>query len=374
MTTTMQYDPLLAAFLQAAVPVVQADAATGRFVGVNRALCDLVGRSASELSSLSYVDVTHPEDVGTLRAAVQACLADASDRWSVVQRIVRPDGSLRWGRVTGHVFRKDGRPFRAIGIVEDITPATLERDRLLRETRESSRLKDEFLSTLSHELRTPLNAILGWSQILLGTVDDSVRRRGLEAIARNAAAQARIVEDILDVSHFVGGRLALHRRVVELAPVVRAAVEAARPAAAGKGLALHTDFRGSVRVNGDARRLQQVFSNLLSNAVKFTPGGRIRLTFDATGDAATVTVEDTGVGIDPVFLPRVFDRFSQADGSLARPHGGLGLGLAIVRHLVELHGGTIAAESPGLGLGARFTVSLPAAPSSGARPVPHAAA
>jgi PAS domain S-box-containing protein len=375
LTTTMHHDSSLAAFLQVAVPMLQADAATGRFLLVNRALCDLVGRSPDELTSLSYVDVTHPEDLGAVRSAFEACVANASDRLSVEQRIVRPDGSWRWARVTGHVVRKDGQPYRAIGIVEDITRDALERDRLRQKASEAARQQEEFLATLSHELRTPLNVILGWSQLLLEPVDARVMRRGIEAIARNAAGYARLIETVLDVSHVVSGRLELERQSVELAPLAQAALEAVRPAAATKGLALQAEYRADASIIGDPRRLHQVFWNLLSNAVKFTLAGSVRLVVDTDQAAVRVSVEDTGVGIDPDFLPRVFERFSQADGSTTRSFGGLGLGLSLTRYLVEMHGGTVTAESAGLGHGARFTVSFPAA-TLGTIPcrLPHAAA
>jgi signal transduction histidine kinase len=225
-----------------------------------------------------------------------------------------------------------------------------------------SRLKDDFLGTLSHELRTPLNAILGWTQVLRRSSDASVSSAaGLEAIDRNARVLSHLVDDMLDVSRLVSGGVRLALAPVDLAPVLRAAVEASRGAADARGVALECDIQEPLpNVAGDAARLQQVAWNLLSNAVKFTPGGgRVALRADVRDGQVRVVVDDTGRGIAPEFLPEVFDRFSQADSSASRLHGGLGLGLAIVRHVVELHGGTVGVESEGIGRGARFTVRLP---------------
>jgi len=237
--------------------------------------------------------------------------------------------------------------------------AEAQRERLYQEACAANRAKDEFLATLSHELRTPLNAIVGWAQLLLGTDDPHTRQRGLEAIARNAAAQTRLIEDILDVSRMVAGRLSLDLSAVDLSPVVQAAVEAVRPTAEGKGLSLTVRYKAHPRVMADPLRLQQVFWNLLTNAVKFTQSGAVQVVVDEEGDQARVDVLDTGIGIGLEFLPHVFDSFAQADGSSTRAYGGLGLGLAIVWHLVEAHGGTVSATSAGLGQGSVFTVRLP---------------
>ena len=245
---------------------------------------------------------------------------------------------------------------------------------LYAEEREANRLKDEFLATLSHELRTPLNAILGWTQLLRaggGGEGDVVH--GLEVIERNVKAQTRLIEDLLDVSRITTGKLRLNIRPTPLALVVRGAIDSVRPAAEAKGIALDFHISDDVgEINGDPDRLQQVVWNLLTNAAKFTPsGGRVRVDADRASDRVWVRVSDTGKGINPAFLPYVFDRFRQADSSTTRSHGGLGLGLTIVRHLVELHGGAVSAESLGEGQGASFTVELPA---SGAVPVQPAPA
>jgi signal transduction histidine kinase/CheY-like chemotaxis protein len=237
---------------------------------------------------------------------------------------------------------------------------------LFAEERETNRIKDEFLSTLSHELRTPLNAILGWTQLLrAGPLDEEVGH-AMEVIERNARAQAKLVEDLLDVSRVTTGKLRVNLRPLNLAGVVGAAVDAVRPTAEERQLAI--DFAVLAEddlVAGDADRLQQVVWNLLSNAVKFTPaGGRIEVRLDRTPQGLRLRVCDTGRGISPQFLPYVFDRFRQADSSSTRTHGGLGIGLTIVRHIVELHGGTVSAESGGEGQGATFIVTLPAATRS----------
>jgi signal transduction histidine kinase len=245
--------------------------------------------------------------------------------------------------------------------------AMLARERAARaEAEAANRTKDEFLATVSHELRTPLNAIVGWLHLLrTGGLDAATTDRALATIERNVWAQAQIVDDILDVSRIIRGSLALHVGPVDLAGLLERAVESLRPAIQAKGL----DVQSAVEpeacyVHGDPDRLQQVAWNLLSNAIKFTPpAGKVEVRLERLDDTVRLTITDTGQGITPEFLPHVFERFRQADSSKARLHGGLGLGLAIVRHLVELHGGTVTAESAGHGQGARFTVTLPAVPA-----------
>ena len=231
------------------------------------------------------------------------------------------------------------------------------------EAEAANRAKDEFLATLSHELRTPLNAILGWVRMLRdGTMDREHIGKALEVIDRNALLQVRLVDDILDVSRIITGGLKLDVRPVDLIAVITAALDAIRPAADAKEIAIQTDLSASARqVDGDPQRLQQVVWNLLTNAVKFTEaGGRVDIRLsEMTAARVRIVVADTGAGIDPAFLPHAFERFTQADGTVNRVHGGLGLGLAIVRHLVELHGGMVRVESPGLGHGATFTIELP---------------
>ncbi|HEX8335610.1 MAG TPA: ATP-binding protein, partial [Pyrinomonadaceae bacterium] len=263
------------------------------------------------------------------------------------------------------------REVREADVRRERRAAQAERDRLLaseqearREAEAASRLKDEFLATVSHELRTPLTAIVGWvSMLRSGRMGEAEVAQALKVIERNARLQAHLVEELLDVSRVIAGQFRLDVRPVALAPVVGAAVDSMRPAAGAKRIRVETTLDPSAGpVSGDAARLQQVVWNLLSNAIKFTPeGGRVEVRLGRDGSHAEVSVSDNGPGITPEFLPFVFDRFRQADMSYTRAHGGLGLGLGIARHLVELHGGTIEAASGGEGRGATFTVRLPMA-------------
>jgi PAS domain S-box-containing protein len=256
--------------------------------------------------------------------------------------------------------------------ITDARRSLLEREQLLEseraarnEAERANRIKDEFLATLSHELRTPLNAIVGWSQILrAGTASPEDLAEGLDTIERNARAQAQIIEDLLDMSRIISGKLRLTVQPLHLPDVIKAAIDTIRPAADAKSLRVTSVLDPAAGpVSGDPNRLQQVLWNLLSNAVKFTPkGGRVQVVLQRINSHVEITVSDSGAGINPEFLPHVFDRFRQADASITRTHGGLGLGLAIVKNLVELHGGTITATSPGLAKGAAFTVSLPLTP------------
>jgi signal transduction histidine kinase len=239
----------------------------------------------------------------------------------------------------------------------------LSSERAAREQAEqASRLKDEFLAIISHELRTPLHAIFGWAHI--GSeprADDAIRQRALDVIQRNARLQLRVVDDLLDISRIVSGKMKISTDVVDLVGVVTATADSVRPLALAKPLQFDVvPAVDRIDVRGDAGRLQQIIWNLLSNAIKFTPaGGRVVLGLTADDLVARIVVTDTGQGIAPEFLPLVFDRFRQADASTTRRQGGLGLGLSVVRHLVEAHGGTVTVESAGTGRGATFTVSVP---------------
>jgi PAS domain S-box-containing protein len=270
-----------------------------------------------------------------------------------------------------------GRIVGASKIARDITGRRrleAERDRLLaaaqaaREVAEASnRMKDQFLAIVSHELRTPLNSILGWARLLqAGGLDEAERQRALDVIIRNTATQTQLVEDLLDLSRVVTGRMRLRFEPCELTALVADAVDAVRPAADAKGIALVTvpaTDSGTIQCAPD--RLRQVVWNLAMNAIKFTPpGGRVEVAVTRTEKTADIVVADNGVGISPEILPHVFEQFRQEDSSSTRAHGGLGLGLALVKHLVELHGGQVRAESPGKGKGATFTVSIPLAPAT----------
>ena len=259
-----------------------------------------------------------------------------------------------------------------ITIVEDVSErvnterelrAQIATSEAARKTAEAaSRVKDEFLATLSHEIRTPLNAVLGWTRILKSrTLDEQTLTRAIDVIDRNASAQLTLVSDLLDMSRIATGKLRMDVTTLDLEPVTLSAVDVIRPAADAKGVKIVTDLARVPPVSGDADRLSQVIWNLISNAVKFTdPGGTVTVALNAEGGQVWLVVTDTGQGIDPAFLPHVFERFRQADSSSSRRHGGLGLGLALVRELVELHGGTVHVASPGLGQGTTFTVVLPA--------------
>jgi PAS domain S-box-containing protein len=248
---------------------------------------------------------------------------------------------------------------------EEERESLLDSERAARsEAERASQLKDEFLATLSHELRTPLNAILGWSQLLTMNPGAEELREGLDAIQRNARAQTQLIEDLLDMSRIISGKVRLDIQSTELIEVIDAAFEAVRLSAEAKGIRLRKilDF-AACPVLGDPTRLQQIVWNLLSNAIKFTPkGGSVDVVLERVNSHLEITVHDSGVGIKPEFLPSVFERFRQADASTTRSYSGLGLGLSIVKHLVELHGGTVRAKSPGEGQGATFIVSLPVAP------------
>ena len=246
---------------------------------------------------------------------------------------------------------------------EEVRGQLLQREQRARaEAEAANRIKDEFLATLSHELRTPLTSLLGWACLLRESpADQTLRAKGIQAIERNAKIQVRLIDDLLDVSRIISGKLNLQVRPLEVSSSIEAAIAVVRPAANAKAIQLVYKKDPSIgAISGDAARLQQVVWNLISNAVKFTPqGGYIEVRVELVGSDVRITVADTGQGITAEFLPQVFDRFRQADSSTTRNYGGLGLGLAIVRHLVELHGGTVHAESPGKGLGATFSASFP---------------
>ncbi|HSS22319.1 MAG TPA: ATP-binding protein [Pyrinomonadaceae bacterium] len=256
-------------------------------------------------------------------------------------------------------------------IVEERLRLALVGEQMARaEAETANRMKDEFLATVSHEIRTPLNAIIGWSHLLRsGRLDEATAARAIETIDRNAKSQAQLIEDILDASRMITGNLRLNNEVVDIASVINAAIDSVQLAIDSKQLHLEVTLDPTARHTlGDASRLQQVVWNLLSNAIKFTPsGGRIQVNVKREAGNLQLSVSDNGAGISPEFLPFIFERFRQADGTTTRQHGGLGLGLAIVRHLVELHGGTIEADSAGAEKGARFTVTLPLAPKKTTR-------
>ncbi len=315
----------------------------------------------------AFLDAVHPDDRPDVDEAYSRSLRDGRDSYDIEHRVVRrSDGAVRMVHERcEHVRDASGRIVRSFGMVQDVTDSR-EAEEALRERTarlaQADRIKDEFLATLSHELRTPLSTILVWAHLLVHTeLDEASRRRAQEVILSSASAQKEIIDEVLDVSRIISGKMALNVGEVALEVVLSAALEVVRPAASAKRLRLEVHAEPNLLVLGDAARLQQVLWNLLANAVKFSEeGGAVHVDASRDGSSVRVAVADTGIGILPEFMPHVFDRFAQQDASPGRQYGGLGLGLAIARHLVELHGGTIEADSPGQGQGATFTVLLPA--------------
>ena len=349
------------------------DTATQRIDFVSSHVEKMLGYSREEWLSTPnfWLTIVHPDDKE--RAAQEAAAIFASGKGGAMRfRWLHKDGREVWVESHSVVVCDDAGPAGMRGVTMDITAAVQaesERADLLRresqareEAEQASRLKEEFLATVSHELRTPLNAVVGWSRLARnGHLDKEGTAHALEVIERNAFAQRQIIEDLLDVSRIITGKLRINTQRVDLLLVIHAAIDAVRPAAEAKEMELRTHFDApDAIVRGDVERLQQILWNLLANAVKFTPQrGSIDVYLKRRDSLAEITIEDSGPGIPAEFLPRIFERFSQADGSSTRKHGGLGLGLAIVRHLVELHGGTVSAGNRDDG-GAVITVSLPA--------------
>lgn len=347
---------------------------TGKLIEVNDTFVKTTGFSREEAIGQTTLELglwKRPED----REAELGVVRQRGQVRDQEYQFQTKSGRELTGLLSAERIELDGEPV-ALTVIRDITEEKrlMERERTLRlQAEEANRLKDEFLSTVSHELRTPLNHMLGWIVMMRGgrltpqQTDDA-----LETIERNARAQNRLIEDLLDVSRIITGKLQIELRPVEIVNVLHSAVTSARPAANARGieLRLETESKNSLVVLGDPDRLQQIAWNLVSNAIKFTPeGGRVQIRLDRVDTHVEIAVADNGLGINPEFLPYVFDRFRQEDGGVSRQFGGLGLGLAIVRHLVELHGGTVQADSAGLGQGATFTVSLPVA--SGRLPSPR---
>ena len=361
----------------------------GRFVLVNRRYRELVGRAPDKRMDGSFADTVHADDRDRAAAALRGLTVDEPDA-AVETRYARADGSLRWVDVSLSLVREAGEP-RSVAIVafdatgrhaaeEAARAGDLERGELLarerkarREAEAASQARDEFLAVVSHELRTPLNTLRLWAGVLRnGPRDAQTIARAVDTIDRSAILQARLIEDLLDASRIVSGRLRLAIERLDLRRIITEAIETVRPAAENRAITLTTELDAAVGpVLGDATRLQQVVWNLLSNAVRFTPaGGRVAVGLRRVGQEAELTVTDSGRGMGPGLLPRVFDRFRQGESGTMRSHGGLGLGLSIARQIVELHGGTIRAASPGEGHGATFTVTLPLVASPALRPGP----
>jgi signal transduction histidine kinase/FixJ family two-component response regulator len=318
-----------------------------------------------------FYSILHPDDRERTREAIAACVYGGKV-YDIEYRTVSPQGEVRWVRATGRTYYKEGKPVRFDGTTQDITDRKrvdeermqlLDIERAARvEAERTSRMKDEFLATLSHELRTPLNAILGWTQLLKRDQrDPEMLSEAISVIERNVRVQTQLIEDLLDMSRIISGNVRLDVQRVELSEIIDMAMEAVKPTAETKGVRLEKVIDRLVGpVSGDPGRLQQVLWNLLTNAIKFTPeGGKVRVLAEVMQSHVGISVTDNGEGISRDFLPHLFERFSQADGSAKRKHRGLGLGLSIVKNLVEMHGGTVRANSCGEGQGATFTIQLP---------------
>lgn len=330
-----------------------------------------LGRAGGPVSPEEFWSAVHPLDRDALMRRTHAALQDATALAGEF-RIVRDDGDERWILARARPVVETGTgAIHLVGVSLDITDrkqaevrreAALNAERAARtEAERVARMKDEFLATLSHELRTPLNAVLGWSEVLRRSGPASPDfDRGLSAITRNARLQAQLIEDLLDTSRIVSGALGLELANVALREVVDAAIESVLPAAAARGVRIEREHAVDGRVRGDRRRLQQIVWNLLTNAVKFSaPGSAVSVRLSGDDSRCVIEVQDRGQGIEPEFLPHLFERFRQQDSSRKRRSGGLGLGLSIVKHLVDLHGGTVSGTSEGPGSGAIFRVTLP---------------
>jgi PAS domain S-box-containing protein len=322
----------------------------------------------------------HPEDIRRVDAAIQEAL-ESGTVYECEYRAVRPDSTIVWITERGRALTaEDGTVARVVGVSRDISAdrrAEEERERLLASERNArdeaerqSRIKDEFLATLSHELRTPMNAILGWLSMLSEAEVVRDPTRAIAAIRRNAELQAKLIEDLLEMNKLTSGMVHLELGAVDINAALDGAIQSLQPAAIAKGITVNRAVgTGTPNVRADNRRLQQVLWNLIHNAVKFTPtGGVVDIAVTLNENAVEVAVADTGMGIVPEFLPHVFDRFRQADSSTTRRNTGLGIGLSIAKHLVELHGGSIDVQSAGPDRGATFTVLLP---RTAPPPVPH---
>jgi PAS domain S-box-containing protein len=346
--------------------------ATGKFTMVNRRLCDITGYPEAELLKMGPGDILHPDDLQRI-LGLKRRLLETGESFGDEHRFVRKDGSEVWVNIhVAPVRDARGAVEKAVAVAIDITDrkrAESEREQLLKqekaaraEAQAANQSKDEFLTVVSHELRSPLNSILGYARLLrTRSADQSHIKQTVEIIERNGRMQLQLIEDLLDTARIISGKLKLEVQPVALVGVITAALEAVRPAAQAKGIEMVSDIDSLAgQITGDAGRLQQVVWNLLSNAIKFTArSGRVELRMERVDNQIRITVSDTGKGIEPEFLPFVFDRFRQSDSSSARRFGGLGLGLSLVKQLVELHGGTVEASSDGPGCGATFTVALP---------------
>jgi PAS domain S-box-containing protein len=348
--------------------------ADGRYLLANKGYEQLSGRSAAELKGRLDVELFARGTADALAAREQEVLETRQATEFEAPLGLGPADRI-YHQIKFPVYAAEHEPYAVCTIATDITQrkraeqeyqALLTREQSARRDAETAnRTKDDFLATLSHELRTPIAAILGWAQVLTTVQrDEATLHRALDSIERNARQQVQLIDDLLDLSRIIAGKVRLDLRVVDLGPVLLSAIETARPAAQAKDIHIASSLdSGTGIVMGDSGRLQQVFWNLLSNAVKFTPrGGHVEVNLARVDSHVQIQVSDNGAGIAKEMLSAIFDRFRQADATTSRTHGGLGLGLAIVRNLVELQGGTVSAFSAGAGQGATFTVTLPLVP------------
>jgi PAS domain S-box-containing protein len=361
--------------------VISANPALAAMLGI--AAGDNISVNPANAGNVPYKHLKDGREISPSEMPMQRAVREKRTILDDETDILRADGKLvTIYSYAAPVFDEDGNVVSCIAAPIDVTERKKdERERarqldleqsLRLQAEEANRLKDEFLATVSHELRTPLNSIIGWITMLRdGNLAGGNRERALEAIERGAKSQSQLIEDLLDVSRIISGKLGLNVQPVNIVSVINAAIETVRPAAEAKAIELHAIINQNIAmISGDPDRLQQIIWNLLSNAIKFTPkGGAVEIVLPENDSHVEIIVRDNGKGISRDFLPFVFDRFRQADGSITRHFTGLGLGLAIVRHLVELHGGSVEVESEGEGKGATFTVRLPvmALPDAGER-------
>jgi PAS domain S-box-containing protein len=365
---------LLQAIVDNSMAVIYVKDVECRYLMVNRRYEELFHVTQQSIVGKTDHELFPKERADAFRAFDRRVMA-AGTSLEAEEIVPQDDGLHTYISIKCPILDETGRPYAVCGISTDISErkrTEAEREMLLKREQETrveleriSRVKDEFLAIVSHELRTPLTAILGWSHLLLARYASSADglRRGLETIERSGWAQSKIIDDLLDMSRIITGRLCLNVEVVNIAAVIEAVLASVEPAAKAKGIRLEFSSNPAAgRLMGDPNRLQQIVWNLVSNAIKFTPqGGHVMVSLRHEDSHVQITVSDTGIGLDPEFLPYVFERFRQADSSSTRQHGGLGLGLSIVKHLTELHGGTVEVASAGKNQGASFTVKLPSA-------------
>ncbi|HKS56720.1 MAG TPA: response regulator [Steroidobacteraceae bacterium] len=325
----------------------------GRFEYVNKAFCDLVGYDSAELLTMSWQDITHPEDVAADQSLASSVVEGELPHYTIDKRYIRRDGSIVWVKLFGNILFDDlARPVQGLAVAIDIT-----------ERLQNERRKDEFLAMLAHELRNPVAPIASSAELLSRLVPQEKQRALVGIIQRQAVHLGRLLDDLLDVARITQGRIELRREVIDVVSCVQLAIETAEPLIRSKGHQLTlTQMLDPIYVSADKVRLGQCIANVLVNAAKYTPdGGEIRIRPYVDGNTAVVEVSDNGIGIAPEFLPRIFDLFAQSERGLDRSQGGLGVGLTVCKQIVELHGGSVVASSPGVGRGATFTLRQPLA-------------